>query len=348
VPPRGNFAAEEAILSDAMSRSDSGAATREAGLSPRARIVAERFARFRTPENGAFFDALAEHFRSLHDDPCLDMNFEYAATANDRGRALAERIEKHVHLPARRWRRPRVLDVGCAYGGPLVAFAERGARVTGIDVNERLLALAQVNLRERGLDAHLVRGDATAAHPSFRSAFDVVVANDVVEHVPRLEAFLRNLASWLTPRGAVYFEIPNGACPDYVLRDGHHRLFGITLLDFNDARDYYSRRVSYGEYDTYNYLDFDGYARVFETCGLSLTLLPETLEGVSEEGLRASLASLEAGREAGLESVPAEQRSRVAEKLDAYLDRVAAAPPGPNRLRDFGVGFWRALARRRP
>ncbi len=347
MPPRGNFAAEEAILSGSMSRSDSTAVAREAGLSPRARIVAERFARFRTPENPAFFDALAEHFCSLHDDPCLDMYFEYAVTANERGRALADRLGRHVRLSGRRWRRPRVLDVGCAYGGPLVAFAEHGARVTGIDVNERLLALAQVNLRERGLDAHLVRGDATATHPSFRGVFDVVVANDVVEHVPRLETFLRNLASWLTPRGAVYLEIPNGACPDFVLRDGHHRLFGITLLDFEGARDYYARRVRYGEYDTYNYLDFEGYSRLFEACGLSLTLLPETLEGVSEEGLQASLESLRAGRQAGLETVPGEQRSRVAEMLDAYFERVAAAPLGPNRLRDYGAGFWRALARRR-
>jgi 2-polyprenyl-3-methyl-5-hydroxy-6-metoxy-1,4-benzoquinol methylase len=348
VPPRGNFAAEEAILSGGMSRPDSRADAGEAGLSPRARIVAERFARFRAPENGAFFEALAEHFRSLHDDPCLDLNFEYAVTANERGRALAERVEKHVDLSGKRWRRPRVLDVGCAYGGPLVAFAERGARVTGIDVNERLLALAQVNLRERGLDADLVRGDATAPQPSFRGAFDVIVANDVVEHVASLEAFLRNLASWLTARGVVYLEIPNGACPDYVLRDGHHRLFGITLLDFENARDYYARRVSYGEYDTFNYLDFDGYSSVFEACGLSLTLLPDSLDGVSEVTLAASLAALEAGREAGLESVPAEQRSRVAEKLDAYFGRVAAAPSGPDRLRDYGAGFWRALARRRP
>jgi len=347
VPLRGNFAAEEAILSGGMSKSHSTAVTREAGLSPRARIVAERFARFRTADNVAFFDALAEHFCSLHDDPCLDMYFEYAVTANERGRGLADRVARHVPLSGRRWRRPRVLDVGCAYGGPLVAFAERGARVTGIDVNERLLALAQVNLRERGLDAHLVHGDATAAHPSFRGAFDVVVANDVVEHVPRLETFLQNLAGWLTPRGAVYLEIPNGACPDFVLRDGHHRLFGITLLDFDTARDYYSRRVTYGEYDTYNYLDFEGYSRLFEACGLSLTLLPETLERVSERGLEASLASLREGREAGLETVPAEQRSRVADAVDAYFQRVAAAPPGPNRLRDYGAGFWRALARRR-
>lgn len=318
----------------------------EASLSPRARLVAERFARWRTAQNPAFFDALAEHFCSLHDDPCLEMYFEYAVTANERGRALSGRLEKHVGpLGLRRWRRPQVLDVGCAYGGSLVAFAERGARVTGIDVNERLLALAQVNLRENGQDAHLVRGDATAEHRSFRGRFDVVIANDVVEHVPRLEAFVRNLAGWLTPRGAAYLEIPNGTCPEFVLRDGHHRLFGITLLDFEDARDYYARRVAYGEYDTYNYLGFEGYVRAFASCGLALTLLPETFDGVTEAGLEAGLAALRAGREAGLATVPEAQRALVSERLEDYLARVDHEPAGPRRLRDYGAAFWRALAR---
>lgn len=329
-----------------MSRSRVETAPRESVLSERARLVAERFARFRRSDNGAFFDAIAEHLCSLHNDPCLDMYFEYAATANERGSALADRIERHLGPVARRrWRKPRVLDVGCAYGGSLVAFGQRGARVTGIDVNERLLSLAQVNLRENGLDAHLVHGDATAPQPAFRRAFDVIVANDVVEHVPRLPAFLGNLADWLRPGGAVYLEIPNGACPDYVLRDGHHRLFGITLLDFSEARDYYAKSVPYGEYDTYNYLDFDGYVAAFAACGLLLTLLPETFENLSDESLEASLAALREGRAAGLESVPAEHRARVDERLDAYLARVAAASPGPDRLRDFGAGFWRAVAR---
>ncbi|MFY9550357.1 MAG: hypothetical protein WAU32_04345 [Thermoanaerobaculia bacterium] len=97
--------------------------------------------------------------------------------------------------------------------------------------------------------------------------------------------------------------------------------------------------------DTFNYLDFDGYVRVFAACGLALELLPETFEGVTEPGLVAWRAVLRAGREEGLESVPPEQRSLVSGRLGAYLASVESVPPGWRRLRDYGAGFWRALAR---
>lgn len=75
-------------------------------------------------------ERFARHFAHLSDHPVLPLHFEYAVTANERGRAAAEKL---AHLfPLRRAgglfsRRARVLDVGCAYGGFLVAFAERGA-----------------------------------------------------------------------------------------------------------------------------------------------------------------------------------------------------------------------------
>lgn len=64
----------------------------------------------------------------------------------------------------------RVLDLGCGYGviGLAVATAVPGARVTGVDVNERALLLARENAAALGLDdrfsAHLpaeVPADAT-------------------------------------------------------------------------------------------------------------------------------------------------------------------------------------------
>lgn len=40
----------------------------------------------------------------------------------------------------------RVLDVGCASGGLSEAFAERGARVVGVDLNPRLIERARERL----------------------------------------------------------------------------------------------------------------------------------------------------------------------------------------------------------
>ena len=322
-------------------------------LSEHGRVIASRFERFRTPANYAFYDALAEHMRPLVDHPCLPMYFEYAITTNDRGRAAASRIW-HAVAPARRlrwWRRPRVLDVGCAYGGFLIAFGEKGARVTGIEIHEGLLRLAKVNLVENAVDASLVLGDATTPHPEFRGRFDLVLANDVVEHVRNLEAFLANLRSWLTPSGMAYLEIPNGASTAFVQKDGHHQLFGITQLDFPEASAYYERVYAKNAgYDTYNYLDLEGYRRLFRSCGLTLELLPETLAFVSPEAVLQQVQELEAGLDAGLATVPEPSRELVRERVTAYLARVKAAPRGSEEeqrqfLLDYGASFWIALAK---
>jgi 2-polyprenyl-3-methyl-5-hydroxy-6-metoxy-1,4-benzoquinol methylase len=321
---------------------------------PAWRRVAERFARFRGPGGEQLYDALARHFAHLADHPVLPLHFEYAVTANDRGRVAAARLAPLLPIGRARGmfgRRTRVLDVGCAYGGFLVAFAEKGARVTGIEIDERYVKLAAVNLREQGFDGEIVHGDAAARHPEFRGRFDLVIANDVLEHVRRVETFLGNLRDWLSPKGVAYLEIPNGAWPPYVGKDGHHQLFGVTLLDFSEASEYVRLLSPGGRYDTFNYIDPAGYRRIFAACGLSFEMLPEALAGSSVEGVLAQCAQLAAGVDAGLAAVPEPMRELVRGRVAAYLARVAAAPRATEAERqafllDYGPAFWIVLARR--
>src|SRR5206468_5962694 len=81
----------------------------EGTLSPLARSIMERFAKLETSGNGRYFRALAAHLAGSHDDPCLSMYFEFALSANERGRKAATLIESFVPLSGK-----RVLDVGCA------------------------------------------------------------------------------------------------------------------------------------------------------------------------------------------------------------------------------------------
>ena len=319
--------------------------------------VSARFERFRTRDNSGFYDALAAHKSHLVDHPCLPMHFEYAVTANERGRKAAERILRAAPFRVRapRWlrRRPRVLDVGCAYGGFLVAFAERGASVAGIELDRRYLELALVNLREQGVDADLFEGDATNPQPAFRGRFDLVIANDVVEHVISLERFLGNLRDWLAPEGVAYLEIPNGAQPHAVIADGHYGLFGITLLDFEDARAYFSALHPDGVMDTYRYPALAEYRAAFQAAGLTFEILEDTLAipalGVAE--VDAQMGQLRAASAEGLARVPEGSRGLVAERLAGYLEKAAAAPrrSEDDRMRfllDYAPGFWMVLARR--
>jgi 2-polyprenyl-3-methyl-5-hydroxy-6-metoxy-1,4-benzoquinol methylase len=329
--------------------------TPSASRDPAAEIAA-RFERFRTPGNAGFYQALAAHKGHLVDHPCLPLHFEYAVTANERGRRSADRILKAAPLASPgRWlrRRPRVLDVGCAYGGFLVAFAERGARVTGIELDRRYLELALVNLREQGVDAHLVQGDATHPRPGFRGRFDLVVANDVIEHVISLEGFLSNIRDWLAPGGTAYLEIPNGAQPHFVIADGHYGLFGITLLDFEHAREYFQALSPDGVMDTYRYPALADYRAAFDAAGLSFEILEDTLAipALGVRDVEAQMEQLRVASAEGLTRVPALSRDLVASRLDAYLAHAAAAPRSTEEERrrfllDYAPGFWMVLARR--
>jgi 2-polyprenyl-3-methyl-5-hydroxy-6-metoxy-1,4-benzoquinol methylase len=313
--------------------------------------VAERFVRFREPGGEAFYEALARHFAHLVDHPVLPLHFEYAATSNARGRAAVQRLEGRARL-ARRVpfaRRPRVLDVGCAYGGFLVAFAERGAHVTGIERDERYVRLAALNLRERGLDGEIVFGDASLPN-ALSGSFELVIANDVLEHVAEPAAFLVNLRRWLAPGGLAYLEVPNGVWPPYVVQDGHHQLFGVTLLSFAEASEYVRLLSPGNRYDTYNYLGVDAYAQLFGAAGLSFELAPEQPAPTVEDVL-SQIARLRAGTAAGLAATPAPMRPLVADRVAAYLSRVESAPRATEEernifLRDYGPAFWIFLARR--
>jgi len=317
------------------------------------RRVAERFANLRPAGGPIFFETVAKQLADLEHHPVLPVYFEYAVTANERGRRAVKDLGRLV--PVRRRglfrRRMRVLDVGCAYGGFLVAFAEMGARVTGIDFNEPLLRLAAVNLREQGRDADLVLGDALEAHPSFQGRFDLILANDVLEHVPAPEVLLRNLRAWLSDDGAAYLQIPNGQWAPYVEKDGHHQLFGVTLLDFDEASAYLRLLGRRESYSTYNYLDVAGYERLFAGCGLSFELQPEPTGMVSVESVLAQCATLRANFGSGLATVPESYREIVRERVEAYLERVFRAPRTTPReiekfLVDYGPCFWTILARR--
>jgi len=320
-----------------------------------ARRVAERFARFRSPGGGRFFEALAGHFARLEDHPALPIHFEDGATANERGERAAERLCALLPALGRHGvfaRRPRVLDVGCGYGGLLVAFARRGARVTGIDIDPRCVRLAALNLREQGCDADLVHGDAGEPHPEFSGRFDLVIAHGVLAHVPRPAALLANLRDWLTPSGAAGLEIRNGAWPPCVAGDGRQRRFGVALLDRAEASEYMEWTSPGGRYDIDQYFGPDEAARLFREAGLTFEVVPDAAGPAAVARVLAEVEALRAAAPSGLAAVPAPLREKVRERLRDYLEGIAWAPHRTDEeirrfLLLYGAPFWTVLARRR-
>lgn len=95
----------------------------------------------------------------------------------------------------------RVLDAGCGRGEMLLACAQRGAAVAGIDYSEAAIALADETLA--GLpEVEVIRGEVTRL-PWPEAAFDRALLGDVIEHLDtqQANAALRELCRVLRPGG---------------------------------------------------------------------------------------------------------------------------------------------------
>ena len=103
----------------------------------------------------------------------------------------------------------KVLDVGCGGGILAEAMAQRGARVTGIDLAGKSLRVAQLHLLQSKAD--VVYEEASAEQFAERHAgeFDVVTCLEMLEHVPDPGSAVAACARLARRGGQVFFSTIN-------------------------------------------------------------------------------------------------------------------------------------------
>ena len=103
----------------------------------------------------------------------------------------------------------RVLDVGCGGGILSEAMARLGATVTGIDLSEKPLKVAQLHLLESGLAADYFGISAEEMAEKNPGSFDVVTCMELLEHVPEPASTIAACAKLLKPGGRAFFSTIN-------------------------------------------------------------------------------------------------------------------------------------------
>lgn len=102
-----------------------------------------------------------------------------------------------------------VLDVGCGGGILSESMAEKGALVTGIDLGEKALKVAQLHSLETGVAVNyrLIAVEQLAEEAP--ASFDVVTCLEMLEHVPDAASVIRACAKLVKPGGHVFFSTIN-------------------------------------------------------------------------------------------------------------------------------------------
>jgi 2-polyprenyl-6-hydroxyphenyl methylase/3-demethylubiquinone-9 3-methyltransferase len=103
----------------------------------------------------------------------------------------------------------RVLDVGCGGGILTEAMAASGAEVTGIDLGDKPLKVAQIHLLESKLRVAYRKVAVEALAQEQPASFDVVTCMEVLEHVPDPGSQVAACAALLKPGGHAFFATIN-------------------------------------------------------------------------------------------------------------------------------------------
>ena len=153
----------------------------------------------------AAYSAFAEIYDQLMDD------VDYVSWA-----------DYYLKLIERAGVKPKKLcDCACGTGALTVRFAAKGMRVTGVDLSEEMLRLAQARARREGAQAMFVRQDMRSLQ--LPTPVDALVCGcDGVNYLlddEALHAFFDRAHAALKPGGALAFDISSAWKLEHVLGD---------------------------------------------------------------------------------------------------------------------------------
>jgi SAM-dependent methyltransferase len=101
----------------------------------------------------------------------------------------------------------QVLEFGCNVGASSVALQTQGAKVTGVDIEKGIVALAELNSRQHGFNNSTFDCvPDTRKLPYSNDQFDLVVCNSVLEYVPHtIIADVQRELNRVTKPGGIIF-----------------------------------------------------------------------------------------------------------------------------------------------
>lgn len=155
----------------------------------------------------------------------------------------------------------KILDIGCGGGILTEPLARMGADVTGVEPSAENVAVAVAHAEEQGLNITYIHGLAEDLAAKGRQ-FDVVLAMEVVEHVPDVAGFV-GVAAALTRPGGFF----GGSTLNRTLRS-----FALAIV----GAEYVLRWVPVGTHRWEKFVTPHEFVRAMEAAGL----MPQPAQGM--------------------------------------------------------------------
>jgi 2-polyprenyl-6-hydroxyphenyl methylase / 3-demethylubiquinone-9 3-methyltransferase len=208
------------------------------------------------PQEVARFDRLAESWwdpkgpmRALHRFNPVRLQFVRDAACRQFGRDPRS---------ARSLEGVAVLDVGCGGGLLSEPLARLGAKVTGLDPAATNIAVARLHAERSGVPVQY-RTDTVEAVVGGGERFDIVLAMEVVEHVPDVRAFVAACAAAVRPGGLLVMATINRTL----------RAFALAIV----GAEYVLRWLPRGTHQWERFVTPDELTDAIASAGLSVTEL---------------------------------------------------------------------------
>jgi len=118
----------------------------------------------------------------------------------------------------------RVLDFGCGWGEFLMVAQSPGVACLGFEIDQEKKSWAE----SQGISITDDERELDSAGP-----FDVIVANQVLEHVPCPLETVQRFRNWLAPDGVIFLSVPNCAESEIQKAIQELKLGRLPVKEFN-------------------------------------------------------------------------------------------------------------------